>query len=192
MDKHHLIEALHGQGLGDKLGILGSGVPESTPATSLSGGTRSGCSSPSGGRLDTRDVIVGLSNVHGVHGGVLLKQLAVVGAAHGEGEQMVLGVTEGVHIIKVGTSSRGILSLKRDLACRSPDYGGERISQGGDVVLHVLQIPDVQLCYLVPQAGVFLDQRGLWQILRLVPVDFLPDVVAGVDVGHHVVQHSLF
>jgi hypothetical protein len=42
--------------------------------------------------------------------------------------------------------------------------------------------------HLLPQLGILPHHGTFRQILRLVSVDLLPDVVAGIDIGHHVVE----
>jgi len=105
---------------------------------------------------------------------------------------MVLGVAESVHVVEVGTGGRGVLCLERNFTSRSPNDGGQRVSQRCNVVLHVFQVPLVQLGHLVPEAGILLDHGSLGQIFRFVSVNLLPDVVAGIDVRHHVIQNRLF
>ncbi len=110
-------------------------------------------------------------------------------AAHRESQQMVVRVAEGIHIVEVGPGSRSILCLERDFPRGRTNHGRQGVLQSSNIVLHVFQVPDVQLCHLKPEQSIFFDRGGLWEILRFVPVDFLPDVAAGVDISHHVVQH---
>ena len=81
------------------------------------------------------------------------------------------------------------LSLERDMPSAHVWDLWKGLTQGHDVILHVLEILQMQLSRLETQLGILTHHQSLREILRFVPINLLPDVVAGIHIGHHVVQY---